>query len=449
MGRDWKSSEIIDWEGNPMGQQTQTGEARFQRAQRRQIMMQMLSLDQMLAEDHTARLVWAYVDSLDLTELYAKIRAVAGGAGRDPIDPQILLSLWLMATIDGIGSARRLDRLCEEQVPYQWLCGGVLVNYHTLADFRVGHGAFLDGLLTQSVAVLLHQGLVELTRVAQDGMRVRASAGAGSFRRKPTLEERLKEADEHLEDLKREAEEDASAEDRRVKAARQRAADDRKERLQKALQERETLVPKMERRKKGSGENARASMTDPESRKMKMGDGGFRPAYNVQFATATDSLVIVGADVTNAGTDGGQMKPMVDQIEHRYQTRPDEYLADGGFVSLSDITDLEKSGITTYLPIMEQEQKRAKGIDPFAPVKGDSEEVKRWRARMGTEAAQEIYRQRAVTAEFPNATCRNRNLKQFNVRGLLKARAATLWQALAHNIQRTFDLRRKAGLDLV
>ena len=432
-----------------MGQRAQTGEARFQRAQRRQIMMRMLSLDQMLAEDHTVRLVWAYVDALDLTELYVKIRAVAGGAGRDPIDPQILLSLWLMATIDGISSARRLDRLCEEQTPYRWLCGGVSVNYHTLADFRVDHGVFLDGLLTQSVAVLLHQGLVELTRIAQDGMRVRASAGASSFRRKPTLEKCLEQAEEHLEELKREAEEDASAEDRRTNSARQRTADDRKERLQKALEERETLVPKMERRKKGSGENARGSMTDPESRKMKMGDGGFRPAYNVQFATATDSLVIVGTDVVNAGTDGGQMKPMIEQIEHRYQTRPDEYLADGGFVSLSDITDLEKSGITTFLPIMEQDQKRAKGIDPFAPVKGDSEEVKRWRARMGTDAAQEIYRQRAVPAEFPNATCRNRNMKQFTVRGLLKVKAVTLWQALAHNFQRTLDLRRSAGLALV
>ena len=432
-----------------MRQRTQIGEARFQRAQRRQIMMQMLSLDQMLAEDHTVRLVWAYVDALDLTELYVKIRAVAGGAGRDPIDPQILLSLWLTATIDGIGSARRLDRLCEEQTPYRWLCGGVSVNYHTLADFRVDHGVFLDDLLTQSVAVLLHQGLVELTRVAQDGMRVRASAGASSFRRKPTLEKCLEQAEEHLKELKQEAEEDASTEDRRTKAARQRAADDRQDRLKKALEERETLVPKMERRKKGSGENARASMTDPQARKMKMGDGGFRPAYNVQFATATDSLVIVGTDVVNAGTDGGQMKPMIEQIEHRYQTRPDEYLADGGFVSLSDITDLEKSGITTFLPIMEQDQKRAKGIDPFAPVKGDSEEVKRWRARMGTDAAQEIYRQRAVTAEFPNATCRNRNMKQFTVRGLLKVKAVTLWQALAHNFQRTLDLRRSAGLALV
>lgn len=432
-----------------MGKRTQTGQARFKRAERLQIRMRTLSLNQMLAEDHSVRLVWAYVESLDLTELYAKIRAVEGSAGRDPIDPKILLALWLFATIEGIGSARRLARLCEEQLPYEWLCGEVSVNHHTLSDFRVAHGDFLDDLLTQSVAVLLHQGLVELTRLAQDGMRVRASAGSNSFRRKPTLEKCLEEAEQHLEELKREAEEDPSAEDRRVKAAKERAAKERKNRLQKALEERETLVPKMERRKKGSGEQARASMTDPEARKMKMGDGGFRPAYNVQFATTADSLVIVGVDVTNAGTDGGQMKPMIEQIGHRYHAKPEEYLADGGFVSLDDITDLEKSGIATYVPIMEQEKKRAKGIDPFAPVKGDSDEVKQWRARMGTEVAQEIYRQRAVTAEFPNATCRNRNLKQFNVRGILKTKAVTLWQALAHNFQRTLDLRRKAGLALV
>lgn len=430
-------------------QRTDTGQARFQRAERKQMEWREFCLDHLLAEDHVARLVWAYVNSLDLTDLYSDIRAVQGATGRSPIDPKILLALWLLATIDGVSSARRLDRLCTQQLPYQWLCGGVSVNYHTLSDFRVHHGEFLDRLLTQSVAALLHQGLVELTRVAQDGMRVRASAGAGSFRRKPTLDKCLQAAKEHLEALKAEPQEDASAEDRRVKAAQERAARERTERLEAALAEREKLASKMERRQKGSGDGARASMTDPEARKMKMGDGGFRPAYNVQFATAAESLVIVGVDVNNSGTDGGQMKPMVEQIEARHGRRPDEYLADGGFVSLSDITQLEKSGITTYLPIMEQEQKWAKGIDPFAPVKGDSEEVKRWRARMGTEAAAEIYRQRAVTAEFPNATCRNRDLRQFNVRGLIKAKAVALWHALAHNFQRTLDLRRKAGLALV
>ena len=292
------------------------------------------------------------------------------------------------------------------------------------------------------MATLLHQGLVELTRVAQDGMRVRASAGSASFRRHATLQECLKEAQEHLEELQREAE--SGSEDRRVRAARERAARDRKERIEAALAERESLVPKMERRKKGSGENARASMTDAQARKMKMGDGGFRPAYNVQFATATDSLVIVGVDVVNAGTDSGQMKPMADQIQKRYGKRPDEYLADGGFVNLEDITVLERAGMTTYLPIMEQEQKRAKGIDPFAPIKGDSEEVKNWRSRMGTEVAQTIYKQRTATAEFPNAGCRNRGLNQFRVRGLLKAKAVSLLHALAHNFQRMLALSSPA-----
>jgi hypothetical protein len=110
---------------------------------------------------------------------------------------------------------------------------------------------------------------------------------------------------------------------------------------------------------------------------------------------------------------------------------------------LDDITELERGGTTTYLPIMEEEKKRAKGLNPFAPIKGDTVEVKAWRARMGTKAAQEIYRQRANTAEFPNATCRNRGLKQFNVRGLLKAKAVTLLHAIAHNFQRTLDLTRK------
>lgn len=423
-----------------MEQAARNSAVRFQRVERRQIEWRPLSLDQLLSEDHTARLVWAYVESLDLSELYTKIQAHENGPGRNPIDPKILLALWLLATIDGVGSARRLDKLCKEHLAYLWLAGGVSVNYHTLADFRVKHLEVLDNLLTQSVATLLHQGLVELTRVAQDGMRVRASAGSASFRRQATLQECLKEAETHLQELLDESDSEPGAEERRVRAAKERAARERKERIEAALAEREKLVPKMERRKKGSSENARASTTDPQARKMKMGDGGFRAAYNVQFATTADSLVIVGVDVVNAGTDGGQMKPMVDQIQTRYGKRPDEYLADGGFVRLDDITALEQAGTTTYLPIMEQEQKRAKGVDPFAPVKGDSEEVKNWRARMGTESAQTIYQQRTATAEFPNAGCRNRGLHQFRVRGLLKAKAVSLLHALVHNFQRTLAL---------
>lgn len=428
---------------------SQQPNVRFQRAERHQIEWRPLSLEQMISEDDTARLVWAYVGGLDLSALYAQIKAVEGAPGRDPIDPKILLALWLYATIDGISSARRLDKLCKKHFSYLWLCGDVKVNYHTLSDFRVQHEEILDDLLTQSVATLLHQGLIELNRVAQDGMRVRASAGSSSFRRKPTLEQCLLEAETHLEELKQQAEEEGFAEDRRAKAAKERAATERVERIKAALEEREKLVPKMERRKKGSGEKARASTTDPEARKMKMGDGGFRPAYNVQFATTAETLVITGVDVNNQGTDGGLIGPMYDQLGERYGQLPEEYLADCGFVQLDDITKLESSGTKVYMPIKDAEKKIKKGEDPYAPKKGDSEEVQKWRSRMGTEAAKEIYKQRTATAEFPNAGCRNRGLKQFNVRGLVKVKAVSLWQALAHNFQRTLNLRELNGLALV
>lgn len=420
---------------------------RYQRAQRRQMEMRTLSLDQMLPDDHRVRLVWTYVESLDLSPLYEQIRAVEGHVGRSPIDPRILFALWLYATLDGVGKARHLDRLCREQITYQWLCGGVTVNYHTLSDFRTQHAALLDSLLTQSVSVLLHQGLVSLERVAQDGMRVRASAGASSFRRQPTLEECLAEAEAQIEALKREAEnEDGGAENRRQQAARERAARERAERIQQALDELPEIQRKLEQRKQGDGKKGRASTTDPEARRMKMADGGFRPAYNVQFATAAGSQVIVGVDVTNTGGDGGLMGAMVDQIEERYQQRPGEYLADGGFSTYDDIAALESSGTTVFTPVREAEKKLAKGEDPFAPRKSDSPGLAAWRQRMGTEAAKEIYKQRAGTAEFPNAGCRNRGLTQFLVRGLRKTKAVALWQALAHNFHRMLALRAAAGL---
>ena len=237
------STTGISWRASRrMSTKTQTGQARFQRAERLQIEWRPLSLDQLLAEDHTARLVWAYVESLDLTELYAKIRAVFGTTGRNPIDPKILLALWLMATIDGIGSARRLDRLCKKQISYQWLLGGVSVNYHTLADFRVDHAEFLDGLLTQSVAVLLHQGLIELTRIARDADAF-ALGRVEIRRRKPTLDQCLEEAERHLEELKQEAEEDASAEDHRAEGGEGTRRKERRDRLKKALEEREHWFP--------------------------------------------------------------------------------------------------------------------------------------------------------------------------------------------------------------
>ena len=213
------------------------GRPRFQRPERHQAEYQMVVLDELLADDHQARGVWAFVEASDLTPLYDRIKAVEGHVGRNPVDPRILVALWLHATIDGVGSARQLERLCGRDVVYRWLCGGVSVNHHLLADFRTRHVAWLDTLLTASVAALMNENLVTLNRVAQDGMRVRAAAGQSSFRRQPTLEQHLATAGEQVERLRKELGEDPGASDRQGDAARKRAAEERQERVRQALVE--------------------------------------------------------------------------------------------------------------------------------------------------------------------------------------------------------------------
>ena len=418
------------------------GTPRLRRANRRQIEFRACAWNDLLPDDHEARIVWNFVEGLDLSPLLERIQSVAGEAGRSAIDPRILTALWLYATLRGIGSARELDRRCGErgEVPFQWICGGVSVNYHTLSDFRTQHAEWLDGVLTQSVAALLEQELVEMDRVAQDGMRVRASAGAASFRRKPTLEECLAEAESQVEALKNELESDPAAASRREQSARKRAAEERRDRVQAALER----MPEAEaKKKKDEKETARVSTTDPEATVMKMGDGGFRPAFNVQFATDTKTQVITGVDVTNCGSDQGEMLPMVEQLDERYDKVPDEYLVDGGFAKKEDIERLDpdpdtSTGTTVYAPVQKPKKSTR---DPHQPREGDSAKIAAWRKRMGTDEAKQIYKERAATAECVNAIARNRGLRQFNVRGLLKAKAVILWYVIAHNLMRAAALR--------
>lgn len=414
---------------------------RLQHPNRAQVELRPVDLDGLLPPDHRARVVWAFVEGLDLGPVYTAIKAVEGHAGRPPIDPAILMALWLFATVDGVGSARAIARLCEEHDAYRWICGGVSVNYHTLADFRVGHPEYLDGVLTSSVAALLAEGLVTLTRVAQDGIRVRASAGAASFRRQGRLEEYLAEATTQVEALRREVDEDAGATARRQAAARTRAAAERQERVARALAQ----LPEVEAKKKaGEKAKARVSTTDPDARVMKMADGGFRPAFNGQFAADTAAQVIVGVDASNAGSDQGQLAPMVEQVQGRYGQAPAEVLVDGGYAKHEDIVAVAQPavGCTVYAPVPEP---RKPTRDPYQPLPGDPEAIAQWRQRMGTEAAKAIYKERAATSECVNAIARNRGLQHFVVRGLQKVKAVLLWFALAHNLMRAVALRRAAA----
>ena len=427
--------------GQTQAQAPRIGPKRLRHAVRNQIEFQECSLDELLPEEHEARMVWEYVCGLDLSELRQRIQAVAGGPGQAPADPRILLALWLYATLRGVGSARELNRLCTQHVAYRWICGGVSMNYHTVSDFRTQHVELLDRLLTESVASLLAEGLVTLDRVAQDGMKVRASAGAASFRRQATLEEALAEAEEQVTRLKQETQADPAASKTRQQAARQRAAEDRAERIQAALEQ----LPKIAESKKAKDRpNARASTTDAEARVMKMADGGYRPAFNVQLATATDAQIITGVDVTNSGGDQGQLAPMVEQHQQRYEEKPQEMLVDGGFVKKADIDQVSppQGGTTVYAPVMASKDPQR---DPHTPRDDDSPAVAEWRRRMATAEAKAIYRERAATAECVNALARNRGLQRFLVRGLRKVKAVALWYALAHNLMRAVALRAAAA----
>jgi transposase len=399
-------------------------------------------LEDLLTPEHHARAIWQFVQGLDLTPLYANIRAVEGGPGRSATDPQILVALWLYATVEGIGSARALDYLCTHHHGFRWICGGVSVNYHTLADFRVGHLKFLDDLLTHSVATLMEQDLVDLNRVAQDGMRVRASAGAASFRRRPTLEQCLQEAQTQVERLRSELETDPGEASRQQQRARERAAREREERVRQAL----ARMPAMEAKKKADDQaKARVSTTDPEATVMKMADGGFRPAYNVQFSTTTDSQIIVGVEVTTLGSDMGELPPMVEQIHDRFGVYPEEALVDGGFAkhaAIEAVSTPEKDCVV-YAPVPAPKDSKQ---DRYARHAGDSPAVAAWRARMATAEAQEIYKERAATAECVNAQARNRGLVALLVRGVQKVKAIALWYAVAHNVMRALSLRAVLAL---
>jgi transposase len=379
--------------------------------------------------------VWEFVESLDLSPLYAKVQAVEGGAGRPAIDPRIYMALWLYATIEGVGSARALERLTQQHDAYRWILGGVLVNYHSLSDFRVQHAEFLDGVLTHSVAALMDQGLVELKRVSQDGIRVRASAGAASFRREETLKRCLEEAEEQVRLLRQELEHHPEATSHRQASARQRAVEDRRQRVAAALKQMPDVAAKKSAADK---DKARVSTTDAEARVMKMGDGGFRPAYNGQFAVDTQTQIVVGVGLSNSGSDQGKLPPMIDQLQERYGLTPSEILVDGGFAGLKDIEKASESGAVIYAPVAKPKDKTR---DPYVPLGTDSSAVAQWRQRMGTPEAKEIYKQRASTVECVNALARNRGLQRLLVRGQHKARAVFLWFAIAHNMMRSLSLK--------
>jgi len=418
------------------------GKPRLNSPDRSQIDPSPKRIDDLIGPDHPARVVWALVQDLDFTPLYDGIKAVEHHAGRAATDPCLLVALWLYATKEGIGSARAIAGRCQDCDPFKWLCGGVNVNYHTISDFRTDHPEWLQQQVVHNIAAMRAEGLVDLQQLGQDGMRVRASAGNDSFKSAERLEELLAEAQQTWDTLQAEFEQDLDL-SARERAAQERAARERMERLKQAQEEvRKIAEQRAARHKQGEAPTARASTTDPESRRMKMGDGGIRPAYNVEFSSDLQSLVIVAADVVNAGNDAGQMEPMVQKIEAEQAPLPAgaEYYVDGGFATLEDVESVGRRNVTVYSPVREVAKQQQRGQDPYVAKPGDTPQVAAWRKRMGTAEAQQKYKQRSKT-EWANAECRKRGLQQFLVRGLEKVKSVVLWFVLTHNLLRMVALR--------
>lgn len=393
--------------------------------------MEDACLDTQLPPEHRARQVWAFVESHDVGPLEDRIKSRPGGPGTPAIEPRLQLALWLYACLDGVGSARELARLCAEHLAYRWLCGHVSVNHHTLSDFRGGMGAFLDGLLSDMIAALVKSGVVEGATIHQDGTKVRAAAGSGSFRREATLERLREEAAAHVAAVKAQAEDPAL--NARVRAARARAARERQERVEKALEAMKQIKAAAEARAKDRRRTAapRASTTDPEARVMKTRGGGRDAAYNVQFATDDRSRAIVGVKVVQKGADNGLSEAMPSEVERRTGVKVKTHVTDAGYLQKETVEREAAAGVERIMPLPTNP-----GGEPATAIQpGDGPGVIAWRERMQTEEAQALMRKRSGIAETPNGELKAyRAMDRLLVRGLSKATAVVLLAAIVYNL---------------
>ncbi len=472
---------------------------RFQLINREQLSWRPISVERLITEDHPVRAIWAFVGKMDLSGYIEHVRAVEGHAGRSPLHPQLLISLWIYAYSQGVGSARAIARLCDHDPAYQWLTGMEVVNAHSLSDFRVMHEEKLKGLFVQALGLLSSQGLITLERVTQDGTKIRALAAPDSFKGKERIEKALEAAREQVKAVDHVSEEECS---KRVEKARLRAERERNERLEAALKQFESTKSEGGVKDK---KKPRVSTTDPEARIMKQPGGGFAPSYNVQINTDAANGLIVAVDVTQQGNDLNQLTSGIERVEQNSGMTPKQVIADGGYVSRNNIVEMESRKIDFIAPPCDEAGKAKsnyamRGISPdyesskfiydaetnsFQCPQGkklrhktkckerskvvhkycadlkdcrncpskdqccprnkksgravfrieDLPQVVRFRQKMQTEEAREIYRCRAQIAETPNLWIKAKfRLRQFCVRGLRKVGMESLWACLTYNI---------------
>jgi transposase len=430
---------------------------RIRQAERRQAGFELVDLESLVVDDHPVRAVWSFVEGLDLQSFYDRIKARGETPGRPATDPRILLTLWLYATADGVGSARALARLCEHHTIYRWICGGVGVNHTLLSEFRLDSGEFLDRLLTSSLAALMKEGLITLDEVITDGTKVRAAASRSSMRRRQTLVQLEEKARIRVAELKQELEADSAAGERRLSKRRLSAAEDRARRIAAALAKHPAATPKDEKDQNGGDDpplagggksgkkpkEERVSTTDPDAPLMRMADGAVRVAYNVQVASACGFVVAI--EPVQRRNDRGLAPAVVAQVEQRCGKLPARLLADTGAMTAADIATLAETHPSMEVfspppackasskPESKARYERNRAAEPQC--------LKEWRARMDSEEGQAVYKRRSNT-EHAHARLKNRGFERMVLRGLAKVRIACWLHAVTHNLMWAISRRR-------
>ena len=417
---------------------------------RAQLRWDMVDLDSQLPDDHRARLVWVFVEGLDLSEFYERIKARDAVAGRPATDPRVVLAVWLYATLEGIGSARAIDRLCQQHAAYRWLCGGAPINHDLLSAFRREHAGLLDRLLTQSVTGLIAEKLVTLEELAIDGTKVRAHAGRGSMSKAKRLESIEKAVAERVAELKSELDTDPAEPERRCKRRALQAAEERARRVKQAQQKLAELVQeKAERAKTHATEEAKkgepkVSVSDPEARMMRLPDGAAAPAWNLQVATANGFIVEI--DPTDRRRDSGSAPGLIEKVAERCGGAPQRLLADTTAMTQDDIVKLAEHhpDMTVYSPPPPERPNVTTKTLRTRRLRRRHEPpaVVAWRARMASEEGQEVYRRRKLT-ERAHGIIKTRGMTRFLVHGREKVRSVCLLQALALNLSWADTLRRR------
>ena len=311
-------------------------------ANRSQVILATVDVEKLIAEDHPARAIWEFVGHLDLESYRLAIKSLEGGAGRPAYDPRLLISIWILATSMGEGSAREIERLCSHHPAFQWLAGMQEINHHTLSDFRVDHKETLDELFTQVLGLLSAENLITLERVTQDGTKIKACASLDSFRSEGKLRTHLEAARTQVSAMG----DPRESSDKKRAAAQARALQDRRERLEKALEE----LPRVRERKKTkeARQDARVSETDPEARIMIFSGGGFAPSYHVQLSVDAAHDIIVNVDVSEIGTDTDLLTGPMKQVEERMGKKPAQVVADGGYTNNVNILAMADAEIDFY-----------------------------------------------------------------------------------------------------